>query len=61
MNRDVLGETIVEADELQARVRELAAELHTAREKAAPRLAGAVSAELAGLGMGGGEFRVIVA
>ena len=28
MNRDVLGETIVEADELQARVRELGAEIN---------------------------------
>ena len=43
-----------------ARVREVAGELHAAREQAAPRFAGAVSAELAGLGMGGGEFEVLL-
>ena len=41
----------------EARVRELVDALHTAREKAAPRFADAVSAELAGLGLGDGEFQ----
>jgi DNA repair protein RecN (Recombination protein N) len=45
----------------EARVRELATELHAAREHAAPRFAGVVSAELAGLGMAGGEFQVLLA
>jgi len=44
----------------EARVRELAAELHAVRDEAAPRFAQAVSAELAGLGLGDGEFRVVV-
>jgi DNA repair protein RecN (Recombination protein N) len=45
----------------ETRVRDVAAELHAAREEAAPRLAGAVSAELAGLGMGEGEFQALCA
>ena len=44
----------------EARVRDVAAELHSVREGAAPRFAGTVSAELAGLGMGGGELEAIV-
>ena len=36
--------------------REVAAELHAARTEAAPRFAEAVAAELAGIGMGDGEF-----
>jgi DNA repair protein RecN (Recombination protein N) len=46
--------------ETEARVRELAGELHAVRERAAPRFAGAVSSELAGLGMGEGEFQALV-
>jgi DNA repair protein RecN (Recombination protein N) len=37
-------------------VRRLAAELHTARAEAAPRFAAAIAGELAGVGMGEGEF-----
>ncbi len=44
----------------EGRVRDIAAELHAAREQAAPRFAGSVSAELAGLGMGGGEFQAVL-
>jgi DNA repair protein RecN (Recombination protein N) len=44
----------------EARVQELAGALHAARESAAPRFAGAVSAELAGLGLGDGEFQTLV-
>jgi DNA repair protein RecN (Recombination protein N) len=40
----------------ERRTRELAAELHAARAEAAPRFAEAVAAELAGIGMGDGEF-----
>jgi DNA repair protein RecN (Recombination protein N) len=46
--------------EAEAFVRELAGKLHAAREQAAPRFGGAVSAELAGLGMGDGEFQTLV-
>jgi len=46
-----------EADE---RMRGLAAELHAAREEAAPRFAAAVAAELRGLGMGEGEVQAIL-
>ena len=46
--------------EAEARLGELAGKLHTARKKAAPRFARAVSAELAGLGMGGGELQTLV-
>jgi len=42
----------------EARVRVLAAELHEARVAAAGPFADAVAAELAGMGMGEGEFRV---
>ena len=42
--------------EAESRVHDLAAQLHAAREQAASRFAGAVSAELAELGMGGGEL-----
>ncbi|MCR8526360.1 hypothetical protein WB334_25670, partial [Escherichia coli] len=44
----------------EVRVRDLAADLHTVREQAAPRFADAVSAELAELGMGGGELEALV-
>jgi DNA repair protein RecN (Recombination protein N) len=44
----------------EARVHELAAGLHAVREEAAPRFAEAVSAELAGLGLGDGEFQAVV-
>ena len=46
--------------EAEARLGELAGKLHAARKKAAPRFARAVSAELAGLGMGGGELQTLV-
>jgi DNA repair protein RecN (Recombination protein N) len=46
--------------EAEARVGEFAVKLHAARDEAAPRFAGAVSAELAGLGMGGGELQTLV-
>ena len=46
--------------EAEARVQELADALHVAREQAAPRFAEAVSAELAGLGLGDGEFQALV-
>ena len=42
--------------EAEGRVHDVSAQLHAAREQAAPRFAGAVSAELAELGMGGGEL-----
>jgi DNA repair protein RecN (Recombination protein N) len=42
----------------EARVRGIAAALHDARAAAADPFAGAVAAELAGMGMGEGEFRV---
>jgi DNA repair protein RecN (Recombination protein N) len=45
----------------ESRVAGLAAELGTARAEAAPRFAEAVAAELAGLGMGDGEFQVELA
>ena len=44
----------------EARVQELAEALHAEREQAAPRFAEAVSAELAGLGLGDGEFQALV-
>jgi DNA repair protein RecN (Recombination protein N) len=43
-----------------ARVAEIAASLHARREDAAPRFAAAVAIELAGLGMGEGEFETRV-
>jgi DNA repair protein RecN (Recombination protein N) len=46
--------------EAEVRVQKLADGLHTTREKAAPRFAEAVSAELAGLGLGDGEFQAFV-
>src|SRR5262249_58898102 len=42
--------------EAEARVDESASRLRAAREEAAPRFADAVASELAGLGMGDGEF-----
>jgi DNA repair protein RecN (Recombination protein N) len=42
----------------QARVAELAAELHDARTSASPRFADAVASELRGIGLGDGEFLV---
>jgi len=47
------AEALTAADE---NVRRLAAELRTARAEAAPRFAAEVARELAGVGMGGGEF-----
>ncbi len=47
--------------EAEARVRELAAKLHAARGRAAPGFAGAVAAELKGLGLGEGEFQALLA
>jgi DNA repair protein RecN (Recombination protein N) len=44
--------------EAEARVNEVAHVLHGARDGAAEGFAGAVAAELAGMGMGDGEFRV---
>jgi DNA repair protein RecN (Recombination protein N) len=44
--------------EAQARVDELAAELHDARTAEAPRFADAVASELRGIGLGDGEFLV---
>jgi DNA repair protein RecN (Recombination protein N) len=46
--------------EAEARVHELADALHAAREQAAPRFAESVAAELAGLGLGDGEFEALV-
>jgi DNA repair protein RecN (Recombination protein N) len=46
--------------EADARMQKLADALHVAREEAAPRFAEAVSAELAGLGLGDGEFQALV-
>jgi DNA repair protein RecN (Recombination protein N) len=54
---EAAAKALADAD---ASVRELAGKLHAAREQAAPRFAGAVSAELATLGMGGGEFQTLV-
>ena len=54
---DMAARALAEAD---ARVQELAGRLHAVREQAAPRFAGAVSAELAGLGLGEGEFQAVV-
>ena len=45
----------------QARVDELAAELHDARTAAIPRFADAVASELRGIGLGDGEFLVELA
>ena len=42
--------------EAERRTRQLAAELHASRAEASPRFAEAVAAELAGIGMGEGEF-----
>jgi DNA repair protein RecN (Recombination protein N) len=50
---DVAAQALAEAE---ARVDAFAGELHRLREEAAPRFAGAVAAELAGLGLGDGEF-----
>jgi DNA repair protein RecN (Recombination protein N) len=44
----------------EARVQELATELRALRQEAAPGFAEAVSAELAGLGLGEGEFQAVV-
>jgi len=46
--------------EAEERMHGLAAQLHAAREDAAPRFADAVAAELQGLGMGDGEFRALL-
>jgi DNA repair protein RecN (Recombination protein N) len=54
---EMAARALAEAD---ARVQKLAAALHAAREEAAPRFASAVSAELAGLGLGDGEFQAVV-
>jgi DNA repair protein RecN (Recombination protein N) len=54
---EAAAQTLAEAE---ARVDELAQQLHAARERAAPRFAVAVSAELAGLGLGDGEFQTLV-
>jgi DNA repair protein RecN (Recombination protein N) len=54
---DIAVKALAEAD---ARVQEVASALHAAREQAAPRFAGAVSAELAGLGLGEGEFQSLI-
>ena len=43
-------------DEAERKLAEVTHELHTARVQAAPRFAEAVAAELAGIGMGDGEF-----
>jgi DNA repair protein RecN (Recombination protein N) len=50
---DVAAKALAEAE---GRADALAAELHTLREQAAPRFARDVAAELAGLGLGDGEF-----
>jgi DNA repair protein RecN (Recombination protein N) len=49
------AEALLAADRNMGRLTEA---LHAARERAAPALADAVAAELAGIGMGDGEFRV---
>ena len=54
---DIAAKALADAN---ARVQELAGELHAAREQAASRFAGAVSAELTGLGLGDGEFQALV-
>ena len=46
--------------EAEKRMEGLAADLHMAREQAAPRFAAAVAAELEGLGMGDGEFQALL-
>jgi DNA repair protein RecN (Recombination protein N) len=50
---DVAARALAEAE---TRVHALADDLHARREEAAPRFAAAVAAELAGLGLGDGEF-----
>ena len=55
---DPLADAEREAAEAGERVEALSAELSAAREAAAERFAEAVAAELHGLGMGDGEFRV---
>jgi DNA repair protein RecN (Recombination protein N) len=57
---DPLAEAEQRLDEAERRVERLAAELSTARTEAAPRFAEDVSAALAGMAMGEGEFWVEV-
>jgi DNA repair protein RecN (Recombination protein N) len=55
---DPAAEAAAALAEAEANVDALAAELQRARAEAAPRFAGAVAAELRGIGLGEGEFHV---